>query len=67
VPLIPAYDAKMRAYTKAADMPMLLVDYRVTPEHPDPIPVENCYVGLRWLGDNAAELGVDPSRIGGDG
>jgi acetyl esterase/lipase len=63
VPLLPAYDGMMRAYTKATGVPMLVVDYRVAPEHPHPTPVEDCYVALRWLADNAAERGVDPSRI----
>ena len=63
VPLLPAYDGMMRAYTKATGVPMLVVDYRVAPEHPHPTPVEDCYVALRWLADNAAELGVDTNRI----
>ena len=63
VPLLPAYDGMMRAYTKATGVPMLVVDYRVAPEHPHPTPVEDCYVALRWLADNAAERGVDPTRI----
>lgn len=63
VPLLPAYDGIMRAYTKATGVPMLLVDYRVAPEHPHPTPVEDCFVALRWLADNAAELGVDHNRI----
>jgi acetyl esterase/lipase len=63
VPLLPAYDGIMRTYTKATGVPILVVDYRVAPEHPHPTPVEDCYVALRWLADNAAELGVDPNRI----
>jgi acetyl esterase/lipase len=42
---------------------MVLVDYRVAPEYPHPIPVEDCYAALCWLADNATELGVDPDRI----
>ncbi len=44
------------------------VDYRLAPEHPFPTPLEDCYTGLRWLGDHAEDLGVDRSRIaiGGD-
>jgi acetyl esterase/lipase len=43
---------------------MLSVEYRRAPEHPYPTPVEDAYAALRWLHDHAAELGVDPDRIG---
>jgi acetyl esterase/lipase len=63
VPLLPVYDGMMRAYTQATGVPMLLVDYRVAPEHPHPTPVEDSYTALCWLANNAGELGVDPNRI----
>ena len=59
----PGYDAVLRSYVAATGTPMLLVDYRVAPEHPDPTPVEDCYAALCWLADNAAMLGFDPARL----
>jgi acetyl esterase/lipase len=40
------------------------VDYRLAPEYPYPIPIEDCYEGLRWIHRTAHELGIDPERIG---
>lgn len=42
---------------------VLSVDYRLAPETPFPGPMDDAYGALRWLHDQAAELGVDPSRI----
>jgi acetyl esterase/lipase len=58
------YDLAVREYVATSGVPMLVVDYRIAPEHPHPTPVEDCYAALRWLADNAATLGVDPARIG---
>ncbi|MDA0638784.1 alpha/beta hydrolase [Nonomuraea sp. MCN248] len=39
------------------------VEYRLAPEHPHPIPVEDCYAGLTWTAGNAAGLGAAPDRL----
>jgi acetyl esterase/lipase len=57
------YDIAVRDYVAASGVPILVVDYRVAPEHPHPTPVEDCFAALRWLAGNAANLGVDPARI----
>ncbi|RAY16892.1 alpha/beta hydrolase [Actinomadura craniellae] len=36
------------------------VEYRLAPEHPFPLPLEDCYTALRWL---AARPDVDTGRI----
>lgn len=54
------------AFTAAVlrhDAVMVTVEYRLAPEHPDPTPVEDCYAGLVWTADHAAELGIDPTRL----
>src|SRR3954454_9221954 len=39
------------------------VEYRLSPEHPHPAPVEDCYAGLQWMAAHADELGFDADRL----
>jgi acetyl esterase/lipase len=57
------YDIAARRYVAESGVPMLVVDYRVAPEHPHPTPVDDCYSALEWLADRASEFGFDPGRL----
>jgi acetyl esterase/lipase len=57
------YEIATRRYVAATGVPMLVVDYRVAPEHPHPTPVEDCYAALEWLAGQATTLGLDPARL----
>ncbi|GAA0998815.1 alpha/beta hydrolase [Acrocarpospora macrocephala] len=39
------------------------VDYRLAPEVTGTTLVEDCYHGLLWTAEHAADLGIDPARI----
>lgn len=43
---------------------VIAINYQKAPEHPFPIPFDDCYAGLLWVRDHAAELGIDPTKIG---
>ncbi len=43
---------------------VVAVNYQKAPEHPYPVPLEDCYAGYRWTVEHADELGLDRARIG---
>ena len=57
------YDRAVAAYVTDSGVPMLSVDYRLAPEYPHPVPVEDCFGGLSWLHEHAAGYGIDQARI----
>lgn len=53
-------DALCRRYVQRLGITVAAVRYRLAPEHPYPIPLEDCYRVLTWL---AGLPGVDADRI----
>jgi hypothetical protein len=55
--------ANLQDLAAALDCVCVTVDYRLAPETDWRGSVADNYAGLRWLYENAAELGADPTRI----
>ncbi|MGO9877021.1 MAG: alpha/beta hydrolase [Acidimicrobiia bacterium] len=62
------FDVIARQLAAASGAVVVSVDYRLSPEHPFPVPLEDCWHALEWTAAHAIEIGADPSRlaIGGD-
>ena len=57
------HDALCRVLANEAGARVIAVDYRLAPEHKFPGAVDDCFAAVKWIEQNASELGVDANRI----
>lgn len=57
------HDRVTRALANASGAVVIAVDYRRSPEHPFPAPVNDAWAALRWVHTHAASLNIDATRM----
>ena len=58
------YDASLARLANQSGATIIAVNYQKAPEHPFPIPFDDCYATLLWVVANATNLGIDENGIG---
>ncbi|MET9851641.1 alpha/beta hydrolase [Streptomyces sp. NPDC006450] len=57
------HDSLCRHLAAEARTAILAVDYRLSPEHPHPAPLEDARAALTWLRENGRRHGLDPESL----
>lgn len=60
---VACYDGLVRRIAKETGAAVFSVEYRLAPEHPFPIPLDDCHTAVQWVVANAEELGIDGERV----
>lgn len=65
---IEIYDGFCRLLANAGGWRVISVDYRLAPEHPFPVAVDDSLEAVRWVAGSSDALGIDRDRlaVGGD-
>lgn len=58
------YDASLARLANQSGAVIISVNYQKAPEHPFPIPFDDCYATLLWVLANAQNLGIDVNKVG---
>ncbi|SEA81474.1 alpha/beta hydrolase [Pedobacter hartonius] len=57
-------DARNQLLCNTLGIVVVSVDYRLAPENPFPQSIEDCYLALKWMIENADALEIDSKKIG---
>lgn len=58
------YDASLARLANQSGATIISVNYQKAPEHPFPIPFDDCYSTLEWVISHSTELKIDTNRVG---
>lgn len=58
------YNQALSCLANELDSVVIAVTYQKAPEHPFPIPFDDCYATLEWVVKNREALAIDGTRIG---
>ncbi|XP_060605786.1 neutral cholesterol ester hydrolase 1-like [Ruditapes philippinarum] len=60
---VDVYDPATRELAKKVGMVVVSVNYRQSPEHPHPIPFNDCLKATEWVLKNPTKLKIDSTRV----
>lgn len=65
---VDSYDPLMRRIAKDSGVVIISVNYRLSPQYPFPIPLQDCWDVVEYVIENSDSLHINPQRIaiGGD-
>ena len=57
------YEPYCAEVARLLDLPVISIDYRLSPEHTFPAPAEDCEAATRWIASSPAELGLEVTGL----